>query len=229
MLRDVAVQRINDAIGFRPSGNPLEARIVLRLQEAQRDLERGKTLPRFLIVEDYSFTLVAGDHSVSLPTGFIREDDDTRIRFFPSTSEVPTFLERKYYIDAVQANIRSATDPDTTAEPVAPSVYVIRKSTIDFINVADQDYVLYMNYYKAAELLTSNVENAWLVADIATPTLGAPEWLIGEAGYRMARDLRDKEAMEVFADMRQAGRAACFGEILASEDASGPIQMGMNN
>jgi len=228
MLRSAAVQRINRAIGFRPSGNPLEATIVLALQEAQRDLERGKTLPKFLLQENQTLTLVTGSHTVAKPSGFIRENDETRIRFFPATSDVPRFLSRRYYIDAVEANVRSSTDPDTTVEPVAPSVYVVRKSTIDFITVADVNYTLFWDYYKAADELTSDIENAWLVSNPATPELGAPEWLIGEAGLRVAQDLRDQMAIQTFSTIRQAGRAACFGETIASEDASGPIQMGAN-
>jgi hypothetical protein len=209
-------------------GNSLEATIILTLQEAQRDLERGKTLPKFLLQENQTLTLLAGQHTITYPSGFIRENDETRIRFFPPTSSVPRFLVRKMYIDAVQANIFSATDPDTTVEPVAPSVYVMRRSSIDFITVADQNYTLYWDYYKAADPLTSNIENAWLVSDPTTPRLGAPEWLIGEAGLRIARDLGNANAISIFSEMRQAGRAACFGEVIAEEDASGPVQMGAN-
>jgi hypothetical protein len=54
----------------------------------------------------------------------------------------------------------------------------------------------------------------------------APEWLIGEAGFRLAKDLRDTTAVDLFDDMRQRARAASFGELIADEDAGGPIVMG---
>lgn len=227
MTRDQAVQRILDEIGFRPSGTSLDDKIVSRLQEAQRDLEKGKTLPRFLLLQDQTLTLSSGTHFVDLPAGFLRESDETKIRFFSNGSNVPTFLTRKYYIDAVMGNIHGSADSPSTADPVAPSVYVIRKgasfSKIDFITTADVNYTLYWDYYKAAdELSAGSTENAWL-ADGA-----AQMWLVGDAGTRIATALRDADALAVFKDLRDRGRASCFGEDLAAETASGPIQMGAN-
>lgn len=228
MTRDDAAARIRREIGFRPAGTSLDDIIVSCLKEAQRDLEKGKTLPRFLLKQDQTLTLASGDHFVTLPTDFIRESDETRIRFFQTGSDVPTYLTRKYYIDASMANLHGSADSLTTNDPVAPSVYVVRfgKSfkKLDFITTADKAYTLYWDYYAQADVLaTGSTENDWL-ADA-----NAPEWLIGEAGIRVARPLGNANAVQVFTSMRDAGRAACFGEDLAAETASGPIQMGANN
>jgi hypothetical protein len=223
MTRTEAVARILRDIGFRPAGSSLDDQIVSCLQEAQDDLERGKTLPPFLLVEDQTLALASGTHTVAIPTGFIRESDETRIRFFPPNSSVPVFLERKLYIDAVMANLHASTDSDATVEPVAPAVYVLRKSTIDFITTADQNYTLYWDYYKEADVLSSgSTENAWL-ADKS-----GRMWLVGEAGLRIASSLRDVNALAVFQKLRDAGRAATFGEQIAAETASGPFRMGAN-
>lgn len=213
VTRSEAVVRINDGLGFRPSGHSLEPKIILRLQEAQRDLESGKTLPRFLIREDQPLTLLAGTHTAALPTGFIREDDDNRLHFFTPTSDIAQYLKPKRYNDAVIANLREQG-------PIGPSVYVIRASTIDFVTTADVNYSLVWNYFAAASLLTADIENSWLRE--------ASEWLIGEAGYRMAKDLRDPDAVSLFDGLRTQGRAACFGDIIADEDAGGPYIMGAN-
>lgn len=213
MTRTEAVTRINDGLGFRPAGHSLEPKIILRLQEAQRDLESGKTLPRFLIREDQPLTLLAGAHTALLPDGFIREDDDNRLHFFTPTSDIAKYLKPKRYNDAVIANLREQG-------PIGPSVYVIRTNTIDFVTTADTDYDLVWNYFASDALLTSDSENAWLRE--------APEWLIGEAGYRIAKDLRDADAVQLFDGLRTQGRAACFGDIIADEDASGPLIMGAN-
>lgn len=218
MLRDVAVQRINDGLGFRPAGNPLESKIILRLQEAQRDLESGKTLPRFLLQEDQPLSLLSGTSTVALPDGFIRESDETRIRFTPSDTDVPVFLARRYFIDAVQALLT-----DEEEESTFPRVYVIRNTVIDFISVADQTYSLLWDYYKRAAVLLTNIENAWLAS-----LDGGAEWLIGEAGRRIAVDLENVGAVERFTELRKMGRAACFGETVAAELASGPLEMGAN-
>ena len=97
-------------------------------------------------------------------------------------------------------------------------VYVIWNNTIDFIVLAEQSYTLVWNYYKAGQLLTADIENEWL--------LNAPEWLIGEAGERISRNLRDQDALASFQDMKQKARAAVFGDILADEDTLGPLIMG---
>jgi hypothetical protein len=214
MNRTVAVQRINEGLGFMADGNALEAKIILRLQEAQRDLEKGKTLPKFLLQEDQTLSFLSGDHTVALPDGFLRLDDEVLPHFTPSTSDLPTFLTKKSYMDAVVANILE------TNEAVAPSVFVLRRTVIDFITTADQDYTLLWNYYKAADALTTDIENAWLE--------NAPEWLIGEAGYRIAQSARDSDAMAIFEDIRKRGRAAIFAEDLLQDESGGPFVMGAN-
>jgi hypothetical protein len=235
VTRTQAVQRINDGLGFRPDGHSLESKIILRLQEAQRDLEAGKTLPRFLIREDQHITLLAGEHSAALPEDFIREDDNNRLHFFLTKprldedgdpvldengdpiidviSDIARYLKPKRYNDAVTANLREQG-------PVGPSIYVIRSTTIDFITRADTEYELIWNYYASGQLLDTDIENEWLRS--------SPEWLIGEAGYRIAKDLRDPEGVALFDGLRTQGRAATFGDIIADEDATGPYIMGIN-
>lgn len=212
MLRSAAVARIARGLGFR-SG--LDAIIVDALQEAQRKLEAGdKTRPRFLIQEDQTMILTPGNHAIALPTGFLAIVDDQKPHFVGTSSNTPVFLSPKFYEDAVVAQIR------TTNVPRAPSIYVLRKSTIDFIATANTTYTFTWSYYKAAALLTTDIENEWL--------LGAPDWIIGEAGLIVAMDTRDKAAIEIFTGLRQTGRAMCFGDVIAREDAESPRSMGAN-
>lgn len=211
MIRSDAVIRIQDALGF---SSRQSAKIILRLQEAQRDLERGKTLPKFLLQEAQALVLASGTHSTVLPTGFLRVDDDNLPYFFPTSSTHPTRISiKRSYQDAFDANY------ETT--PQGPKVAVITRTTIDFINTAPATYNLVWNYYKAADILTTdNTENVWLA--------NAADWLIGFAGLRMARDVRDPVAQATFQTMMAEGRAACFGEIIAAEESSGPLVMGGN-
>lgn len=220
MLGSEAIQRINEGIGFRPAGNPLEATILSRLKEAQRDLEKGKTLPKFLLQENQPLTLLSGAHTAALPTGFLRESDENRLHFFPSTSTRPVFLARRYFQDAATATGETLEDSPLPATSVPPSIYVVRRTTIDFITNASQTYTLYWDYYKAADIITTNAENAWLA--------NASDWLIGLAGGSLATSLRNADAVGEFAKLEQRGRAAVFGEDIAAELASGPLQMGAN-
>src|SRR5258706_11324356 len=196
MTRGEAIKRINDGMGFRADGHSLEAKFILRLLEAQRDLEKGKTLPKFLLQEDQPLTLLPNTSTVAIPTGFLRDDDDNHIHFTPVGTSRPVFLERKPYESAVVANMRLQEGKR------APSIYVIRKATIDFIATADKTYNLTWNFYKAGLILTTDIENEWLA--------NASDWLIGEAGHRIAMGVRDKEGTDLFYVFRTKGWAAGF-------------------
>jgi hypothetical protein len=221
MDRTAAVRRINDALGFRPDGNPLEAKIILRLAEAQKDLEHGKTLPKFLLQEDQTINLLAGATSIALPTGFLRIDEDNPPHFVNVDTLRTVFLKKATtYADAVRAieNVQRSDTVDVSA--IAPSVFVIRRTTLDFVSRADVNYTLMWSYYKSGDSLETNNNNAWLDDDSGSL------WLIGEAGYRVAMDIRDADAATLFDKMRTQGRAALFGDVLLDEDAGGPIIMG---
>jgi len=222
MIRSLAIQRINQEIGFRSSGNSLEPFIILMLQEAQRDLEKGKTLPRFLILEDQTLVLPAGSHSVALPTGFLRDVDDVGIRYFSQPGNRPRFLKRVYYNDGIEASaFTTESDPLAPDQPKAPKFYAIRNNTIDFIATVTTSWTFTWDYYKADAILSSEIENLWLA--------NAADWLIGEAGIRLARSLRDQTAQASFDTMRTQGRSAVFAELLARELSSGPLVLGGSN
>lgn len=207
MMRSEAIVRIQDGLGF---STRQESKIILRLQEAQRELEKGKTLPRFLVEEGAAFTLLSGASTVALPTDFLRMDDVNP----PHLVDEPT-----YYID-IKRDYKETLIANYEEDSGRPRVAYIGNNFLHFITVADTNYVFSWNYYKAADILSSEIENAWLEH--------APEWLIGEAGWRMAMDVRDKDAISIFEAMRKTARAAIFGEIIASDEASGPLMMGAN-
>jgi|SRR5882672_6621047 len=214
MIFSDAVARVLEDLGNK-GGTVIPARVKQRFQVAQRDLESGKSLPRFLIVEDAPLVLTVGTSSVALPTGFIRWE--TKPHFTPTNSDEPFFVEPKNdYQSAVEAN--------ASIESGGPSIFLIRQSTIEFIKTADRTYNLVWSYYKHADLLSSDGgTNAWLSDEGA----GA-DWLIGETGWRMALSLRDPDGEKIFAQLRQSGRAATFGELIAQEESMGPLIMGAN-
>lgn len=225
MLRSEAVTRINDAIGFRPAGHSLESKIILRLKEAQRDLEKGKTLPRFMIREDQTLTLAPGEHNVALPSDFIRVDDNNGLSYLSENSFMRGWLTPVHSVREAIEIVQTQQHPDQPAiNMLPPRVYVIRPHTsvspgvVEFVSTADREYVLTWSYFAADAILDSDIENRWLA--------NASEWLIGDAGRRIAADLRDQEALALFTEMRQMGRAAVFGDEIAFDDAIGPIRMG---
>jgi hypothetical protein len=158
---------------------------------------------------------------VALPSGFLRFFDENLLHYTSTETNLATYLVPMDYISAV-VNIESQQRPDEIAITTkAPEVFVLRKDTIDFIATANTDYTIHFDYYKAADLLTSDIENAWL--------LYAPELLIGEAGVRIAADLRDADAVSLFNQMRNEGRQTLLNEIVADEIQSGPFVIGSQN
>jgi hypothetical protein len=216
VTRDAAVARILQGLSFR-RGTSLNDVIVACLKEAQRNLERGKTLPRFLLLEDQTLSLVSGASTVAKPASFHRSYDEDPIHYTPPDTDKPFFLqEKRNLMDARQANIKTPNDP------AGPKVYVIRGSVIYFITVADRTYSLTWSYYKWGTVLSAgSTENEWL-----NETSGAPEWLIGEAGVRVASDLNDVPAATKFTSMRELGRSACLGDDVANEEASEGLYLG---
>ena len=210
MTRTEAVARVAEGVGFRTD---LDARIISYLQEAQRDLERGKTLPRFLLLEDQTLSLASGAQNVTLPTGFLREDDNALPRYTPTGATVPYIVKKRGMNEAIEAY--------GGATASGPKIYVLRNSTLRFYPTSDRAYTLTWNYYKAAVTLNNDVENLWLA--------NAPEWLIGEAGVRLAQSLRDQDAAAIFDVIRTAGRAATFADDIARDLAGPPISMGSAN
>lgn len=210
MLRDVAITRIQNGLGFRTDR---AAEIALRLQEAQRDLEKGKTLPKSLLVTGNVLSLISGDNYVNLPADFLRRAGN--FTYTLAASEVPRFVTWKGHQDAIE----SYWDEDLSS----PQVAVLEPTLIRFYPGANENISLTWNYYKRAAILTTNIENEWLEEE-----QGIPEWLIGEAGYRMAFDTRDQHAMTLFDNMRKTARASLFSDIVLQEDNEEQLVMGAN-
>jgi hypothetical protein len=204
-----AITRINEGLGFRSLSADI---ITRRLVEAQRDLERGKTLPPFLISEDTPLTLIQGSREIALPDDFIREVDDG-CTWTPKFGGSSVVLIRK-------PDLNSLLILDVPTEPGSPLYYVIRSQSLYFGRYADQTYTLEYSYYAHAGSLLTLDENAW------TLDPSGFDWLVGFAGRRLAMDLRAKAAVEVFMDMETRARAALFGEIVVQDDI--PLAVGSN-
>lgn len=208
MDRDLAVTRVQEGLGFR---SDQVSTIISRLQEAQRELERGKTLPKFLLVEDQTLSFLQATSSVALPSNFLRRAEK-ELRYRPSETDKYAFVPWKNYNDAYKAY------SNVTAS--GPKVASLRTSSIFFFPEADRDYTLYWDYYVKDDLLTSNIENLWLA--------NAPELLIGFAGARIARDDRNKSAEALFGTMYNEARLAWFNETVV-EEAEDDIVLGADN
>ena len=207
MQRDTAVARIKQICGFR-TGNDTE--IVNAIQDAQRALEMGTTLPWFLVEEGTTIALTSGNRVGTLPTGFIRFARKRGPHYFPASSTKPTYLEEK---DQDEALLWAA---DQSA--AAPRCYVLKKATIEVYPLPDATYTLYTDFYKKDTILDSNLENQWLA--------NVPDLLIGAGGLLIATDLRDNLAIQKAQSLYDVWMKKMLAETYERARANRPLSMG---
>jgi len=207
MDRDTMVARIQEKLGFRTT---LVSNIQGALQDEQDELERGATLPWFLLQEDQTFTITpavpatATPQQYNLPTGFISEadDQDGNLRLQIRTPGPQTFIEkmdyreaeefffatRKVWWDGTEIVTQSTQAPPT---PGQPKIYVLRKNQVRIYPGPDKIYNLLWTYYAHDQRLDgANITNQW--------STNIPWLLIGRAGLKMAMSTRDKDAATLF-------------------------------
>jgi hypothetical protein len=207
MTRDEAVAIIQFDLGRRTD---LEDEIIAKMQEAQRILEQGATLPWFLKEEDASLVLPVGSADVAFPTGFLREIDDEDNECFHYTGDDPI---GEVYLEKIE--LRNGTQRFADVDDGRPRAYAIRKASWKFFPGRDIEYTLTYSYWKSAtSLATETATNAWLVYQ---PTI-----LIGMAGASIAHVLGHERAKAKFdADFARGWKAA-FGETVMRQEANRP-------
>lgn len=209
MIRSLAVARIQRGLGFR---SDLSDEIISALQEAQRLLERGRSLPEFLLQEDQSFAVASGTAEAAVPTGFLREKQGETFRYTNSADEL-LFLEKM--------ELSKAKEKFATSTPGGPLAYVLRKETVAIFPERDTSYTLTWSYYKKATALTSDIENEWL-----SETTGAPEALIGRAGMLIAEDLKNADALAKFQRLYTEGWLGNLASDITRQEEGYPLYMG---
>ena len=221
MLRSEAITIIKRGLGFRTTQ---DTAIIAALQEAQRDLELGKTLPNFLLEYDAAITVTADSADITLPTDFIRFHDDYDM-YYVNDDDARVFIPRKNYTEAYQAYVASGAEDDSavdTETDIYPSVVVMRGKTAGLlIPTPTTSFTMYLTYYKAAAVLDSDSENAWLA--------NAPNLLVNYAGTIVAGGLRDKDALAEFSRRARMASNALMGDVIEDELAGRSLIMGRNN
>lgn len=220
MLRSEAISIIKRGLGFRTTQ---DAAIIAALQEAQRILELGHTLPQWLLSYDAPILMFANNPSFTLPTGFIRMHDDYDL-YYVNSDSARVFLPRRNYTEAYQAYVASGSENDTPAsvDSVYPQVWTQRGKTTGILTPTPTvSFTGYLTYYKAADKLTADIENAWL--------LNSPDTLIGMAGMTVAGQLRDNDAYQKFAQRANIAGKSLMGDIVEEELAGRALVMGRDN
>lgn len=207
MLRSEAVARIKEGLGFR---DDLDDTIVARLKESQRLIEKGRSLPFFLVEESATLAVPSGSADVALPTGFIREKGREGLNYYSSIEFKNNFLEKLNF------NVGVARFVNVSAG--VPRAYALRKATLKFWPNRDAAYNLTWSYFKAGDVLSTDIENVWLA--------NAPNILIGHAGASLAKDLRDESAVSVFNAMYVEAWNGAFAEGIMRDEENAPLYVG---
>lgn len=220
MIRSEALSIIKRGLGFRTTQ---DAAIIAALQEAQRILELGHTLPSWLLSYDEEIPVTAGSQNIVLPEGFIRLHDDHDL-YYINSDGARVFLPRRNFTEAYQAYVASGDEDDTPAsvDSVYPQVWVQRGKTAGLvIPTPTVSFTAYLTFYKKADILDSDVENAWLRE--------APDVLIGMAGMTVAGNLRDAAAYNTFKERAALGGRSFMGDVVEDELAGRGLVMGRDN
>lgn len=220
MQRSEAITTIKRGLGYRPTQ---DASIIAALKEAQRQLELGHTLPNFLLEYDATVSVTANNPTIALPTGFIRFSDEYQF-YYVNTDGARVFLPRKNYTEAYQAYVASGEEDGNVIAQVYdyPQVVVQRSKTAALVIPTPRtSFNMFLTYYKADDVLETEIENKWLK--------NAPDVLIGMAGMTVAGDVRDKDALANFSRRANLGGKSLMGDIIEDELAGRPLVMGRNN
>lgn len=180
MLRDTAVARVKQLLGFKQT---LDAEIVQAMIEVQEQIEIEPELPFFLRFVDDTLVTVIDDHRLTLPVSYIRDaEEDFRVtdsdgESFSLVKDTKGYLSLRYQ------------DMDGIEEGV-PKKYALIDRVWWFYPRPDATYALSTTYYKKDDTLATNIENKWLKY--------LPELLIARSGLMLASALRDKAGIELF-------------------------------
>lgn len=212
MTRDEVVAQVKEGLGFR---RDLDATIVRRLEESQRELETGRTLPSFIINKDDAVNILLGVNQYDLAFEFIREVNDIGKQWPIRSMKGDISHVRKIDYDDAMAFYGDAGEG-------CPAVYAIRARVLRFFPIPDADYEYRWSFYQKQVALdgsdVSDEDNAWLRF--------APHLLIGMTGKKVAKTLRDQAAITLFAEQEFTWNRSIFGETIAEEEANQTYTMG---
>lgn len=209
MLRDTAVARVKQILGFKQN---LDTEIVQAMLETQEMLEREATLPAFLVKDYSAFALVTtvGIRNVNLPAEFIRENQrDSLFVIDPNDTTLARHLVLKDEKDFLE--IRYPIEEGNQLPKGYAKLWVNGVNMFQMFPVPDKAYSLIGTFYGKDTTLATNVENGWLRE--------IPELIIAGAGLKIAAGLRDKEALAMFGVMQQTGMMKLVNKETAEEEA----------
>jgi hypothetical protein len=152
MTRDEAAALIAKRLGNRTD---LSAMIVDEMQLVQEDLlEMGERLPWFLLTDVIAFVTVANTATVDLPADFLLECNECDLEIQDTSGSWRALTKKELF--ALQSKFRT----ETTA--TQPTHYALVNAQFVLFPTPDAAYNLRTRYYAKADVLATNITNAWL-------------------------------------------------------------------
>lgn len=188
MLRDDAVNMIALQLGNRTDLNDKIITVMQLVQDTELEAT-GVLMPWFLLTEDASTVLAAGESRVAIPTDFLLEDEDWGVGIEDENGYVDWLKKGDY--DDLAVGYKDVTG--------VPKQYSLNGSYFYLFPLdPNADHVIHMRYYAKADNITSNnIENVWLKY--------APDAVIAYTGFYLAdRVLQNTELANKFAAAKQA-------------------------
>lgn len=213
MIVSAAYTLVRHGLQYRADNAAFNALILEKLLITQRNLERGKTLPRFIITEDATFTGLANVATAAIPASFIRWVEDAPPSYTTSTGKY-----RELEVGDLQQLRRLWTGSSETT----PFAIARRKSTIQLFPTPTLAWTVTYSYYAKQTVLALDAdENAWM--------LEVPDLMIAGAGFLLASDMGDQAGMEKFSGQWKTAYSAYFNQIIDDETADQTVILGGNN
>lgn len=202
MLRDIAIARVKQMLGFKQN---LDAEILQAMLEIQEQIEVEPELPWFLRFVDDTLVTVINDHKLTVPVSFIRDaEEDFRVTDADGESH-SLVRDTKGYL--------SIRYQDTNGiEEGVPKKYALIDRIWYFYPRPDAAYALSTTYYKKDDTLATNIENKWLKY--------LPEILIARSGLLLASGLRDMKGIELFNGLNTFATAK-LNQMTTADDQAG--------
>lgn len=189
----------------------LRANCLLEMILHQQMLEKDAVLPDFLYNYDTSIALSAANRRFTLPTDFLREDDEDESLWILDDSGEYQAMEKVGFDDP------EFTRSETGTLPLKYAVRGLYGYTFPTPTVAR---TLKMNYYATGATIADDpVETVWLKH--------APDLILGGTGLIVnALYVKDPEAAAVFAAMESRGKGRLLIEQTARAEAGRERRMG---
>lgn len=205
MNRSAAREEIQRLLGGR---SDLSADINSGFQLEQIELEKRRPLPWFLESERSSIFTSSGEERVPVPSDFLAEVEDDALWYIDAEGN-ETVLDKMFADEA------RVLYPD----PGEPIAYNLQGNYFRLFPTPDDAYQLKLVYYQKGDVLSTDVENVWLLHE--------PNLLIARVGLRVARARQfDERIIQNFADMVQAYTRNYENNLEAREHANQRYVMG---